>query len=248
MKRLRYFLAGLAAMLIMLSTVVFNTSEVKAAEAIVYTFEGIAIPEGQPTSFTVDEGTVAAFAVNPALIDNFVAALAQKYNNGTLQIDQNTEKAYILAVIAGTLPGGLHIPAYLQVTAPVGSIMYGNGTYIDIDKTNQKLTYFENGAAKYITDIVTGNVKAGNSTPSGVYQIQYKQLNRTLKGPDYESFVRYWMRFVGNVGIHDASWRSSFGGSIYLTNGSHGCVNVPPVMMPYLYESCPEGTVVVVRD
>ena len=247
MKKVKFFLAGIMAVVIMLSAVVYNTSEVKAAETIVYTFEGIQIPEGAETSLTVDENMMTLFAMDNSMIDAFVSAVAAKYNYGANQINQTAEKQYILAVLAGVLPGGLHIPSYIQVATPFG-VMYGNGTYIDIDKTNQKLTYFENGAAKYITDIVTGNVKAGNSTPSGVYQIQYKQLNRTLKGPDYESFVRYWMRFVGNVGIHDASWRSSFGGSIYLTNGSHGCVNVPPVMMPYLYESCPEGTVVVVRE
>lgn len=27
-------------------------------------------------------------------------------------------------------------------------------------------------------------------------------------------------------GFHDACWRSQFGGDIYLTNGSHGCVNM----------------------
>jgi len=27
--------------------------------------------------------------------------------------------------------------------------------------------------------------------------------------------------------MHDASWRSVFGGEIYKNNGSHGCVNMP---------------------
>ncbi|XME03301.1 L,D-transpeptidase [Lachnospiraceae bacterium C1.1] len=247
MKRLKYLLASLLVMAILFSTVLFHSSEVEAAEAITYTFEGIQIPEGMPSTLTVDEGTLALFAADNSMIDSFLTALALKYNYGANQINQSVEKQYILAVIAGSLPGGLHIPSYIQTVTPYG-LMYGNGTYIDINRTSQQLIYYENGAAKYITDIVTGNVSAGHDTPSGVFQIQYKQLDRTLKGEDYESFVHYWMRFVGNVGIHDASWRSKFGGDIYLTNGSHGCVNVPPAMMPYLYEACPEGTVVVVHD
>ena len=27
--------------------------------------------------------------------------------------------------------------------------------------------------------------------------------------------------------MHDATWRNNFGGDIYLTNGSHGCINLP---------------------
>ena len=42
--------------------------------------------------------------------------------------------------------------------------------------------------------------------------------------------VQYWMPFVGNViGLHDADWQSSFGGTRYRDGaGSHGCVNLPP--------------------
>ena len=35
---------------------------------------------------------------------------------------------------------------------------------------------------------------------------------------------------------HDADWRSSFGGEIYKTNGSHGCINLPPAKAAVLYD------------
>ena len=57
--------------------------------------------------------------------------------------------------------------------------------------------------------------------------LNYKQKGATLKGPNYEAEVTYWMPFNGNIGIHDASWRYSFGGEIYKRNGTHGCVNAP---------------------
>jgi hypothetical protein len=27
--------------------------------------------------------------------------------------------------------------------------------------------------------------------------------------------------------MHDATWRGTFGGDIYIANGSHGCLNLP---------------------
>jgi lipoprotein-anchoring transpeptidase ErfK/SrfK len=53
------------------------------------------------------------------------------------------------------------------------------------------------------------------------------------------------MPIKGSVGIHDADWRSSFGGEIYKTNGSHGCINTPPKMMAELYEMVEIGTPVI---
>ena len=90
--------------------------------------------------------------------------------------------------------------------------------------------------------------------PRGVYYIYTKERNRTLKGeinpstgkPSYESFVNYWMPFNEGIGLHDASWRSSFGGSIYYENGSHGCVNLPYSVAQALYDVLEVGTPVLV--
>ena len=49
-------------------------------------------------------------------------------------------------------------------------------------------------------------------------------------------------------GFHDAPWRSSFGGSIYLTKGSHGCFNLPPSVAKTLYENVDPVTPVVVYE
>jgi hypothetical protein len=57
------------------------------------------------------------------------------------------------------------------------------------------------------------------------------------------------MPFTGNVGIHDADgWRSSYGGEIYKTNGSHGCVNTPYEAAKTIFETISVGTAVVVYD
>ena len=51
----------------------------------------------------------------------------------------------------------------------------------------------------------------------------------------------YWMPFNGGIGMHDASWRGSFGGSIYKTNGSHGCINLPVKAAKTIYENISAG-------
>ena len=118
-------------------------------------------------------------------------------------------------------------------------------TYIEVDMTQQKLYYYEDAELKLETDVVTGNVSHGTDTPEGVNYVYAKQTNRILRGANYASFVKYWMPVNKGIGIHDASWRSSFGGTIYKTNGSHGCVNVPTSVAGELYEMVEIGTPVV---
>ncbi|MBO5573724.1 MAG: L,D-transpeptidase, partial [Clostridium sp.] len=94
---------------------------------------------------------------------------------------------------------------------------------------------------------------AGRRTPTGVYSLYYKQLNRTLHGPpradgtpSYSSFVNYWMAFYKGYGLHDASWRSEYGGSIFQYSGSHGCVNLPKKKAAELYDMLDVGTTVLI--
>ena len=135
-------------------------------------------------------------------------------------------------------------PVYEQEAYTDGTDDIGD-TYVEIDYTNQRLYYYVDGVLTLQTDIVSGNISNGNGSPDGVFKIVYKQRDATLVGEDYESEVSYFMPFAYNVGIHDASWRSSFGGSIYKTSGSHGCINVPESIAEQLYSLIEVGTPVV---
>lgn len=108
-------------------------------------------------------------------------------------------------------------------------------SYVEINLTDQHLYLYVEGELILETDFVSGNVANGNSTPAGVFGLTYKTKNAVLRGPDYETPVNYWMPFNGNIGMHDATWRRSFGGDIYLTNGSHGCINLPLKMAKSIY-------------
>ncbi len=129
-------------------------------------------------------------------------------------------------------------------------------TYIDVDLSKQHVVYFENGAKRFECDCVSGCKVAGHSTPTGVYSINGgMSRNVILRGGGkkksktyYESFVSYWMPFLGgSYGLHDASWRSNFGGDIYIYSGSHGCVNLPPAKAGELYKMVSVGTIVIIH-
>ena len=133
------------------------------------------------------------------------------------------------------------------------SLDIGN-TYVDIDVSKQKLTYFQDGQKKFSCDVVTGCLNNGTTTPEGLFTVLDKAQNVTLKGRNangskYTSFVNYWIPFLGtSYGMHDATWRSSFGGDIWVTSGSHGCVNMPPDRIPEFYDMVSVGTPVIIYE
>lgn len=119
-------------------------------------------------------------------------------------------------------------------------------SYVEIDLTSQMVYVYINGEMKVQTPTVTGNVAQGHATPRSVDPLNYKTTNTVLKGPGYASPVKYWMPFNGGIGLHDASWRSKFGGQIYKTGGSHGCINLPTEKAKAIYELVYPGMPVIV--
>lgn len=117
--------------------------------------------------------------------------------------------------------------------------------YINISISAQTLEYYERGNLVLSSPIVTGY---NNATPIGNFKVLNKSRNVHLRGADYVSFVNYWIAFKGySYGLHDASWRNNFGGTIYKTNGSHGCVNMPYYKVQQLYNLVEIGTPVYIK-
>jgi len=135
-------------------------------------------------------------------------------------------------------------PIYMQTALSHDNNDIGN-TYVEINMTKQHLWFYKNGALVVEGDVVTGNVNNNCSTPTGIYELKYKQKDATLKGDNYSTQVNFWMPFNGGIGIHDASWRYDFGGSIYMTNGSHGCVNAPYELANKIFNNIEGGTPVI---
>ena len=116
-------------------------------------------------------------------------------------------------------------------------------TYLEINITKQHLWFVKDGSVVLESDFVSGKESDPTRlTPSGTYYIYNKERNRVLRGTkqpngkyEYESPVSYWMPFNKGIGLHDASWRSTFGGNIYINSGSHGCINLPTGFAGSLY-------------
>lgn len=209
-------------------------------------------------------------------IDSFVTSLAEEYDTygkerhfqstrgdlvtvkgGTYgtKLNQKAERIFLREYLEKHLSSGeaqtdnetdnLHVPTYEKETGIRGKDDIGE-TYIEIDLTEQKMYYYEAGELKLETEVVTGNTKRKTATPEGVNFVYNKQKNRVLRGPGYASPVKFWVPVNGNIGIHDASWRQKYGGTIYQTNGSHGCINTPADKMAELYDMVEIGTPVVI--
>lgn len=124
-------------------------------------------------------------------------------------------------------------------------------SYVEVDMTNQMMYVYVDGARVIETPIVTGQI--GTSTVAGAYSVWNKETDTDLKGfnehtgVDYVQPVSFWIPFDDTgQGIHDANWQPAFGGEIYKTNGSLGCINTPPGVMPQVFEHVTLGMPVIV--
>lgn len=200
-------------------------------------------------------------------VKEFVAQLAEKYNTVGIERNFQTLSGKQITVKGGTYGWKIdqekeaeqltkdleshkdvkREPVYAKKGYGTYSRFIGD-TYCDVDFSKQEVKFYRNGVLKFSCPVVTGNQARGDSTPTGTYLIMNKLRNVVLKGDDYESPVSYWMGITPNgIGFHDASWRSSFGGSIWKTNGSHGCVNMPTGRIPELYKMVEVGMPVVMH-
>lgn len=135
-------------------------------------------------------------------------------------------------------------PIYSSVARQKGMSDIGD-SYVEADMTHQHLYLYNKGQLILETDFVSGNMSNDSGTPEGVFGIAYKTTNAVLRGRDYVTPVSYWMPYYGNYGMHDATWRDEFGGDIYLTDGSHGCLNLPLDKAAEIYQYMSKGFPVI---
>lgn len=140
-------------------------------------------------------------------------------------------------------------PIYLYTAAKQTEKTDIGDSYVEVSISAQELWLFVDGDCVMNTSVVTGKPKF--DTEKGVYGLTYKKRDDYLEGYNadgtpYRSHVDYWMPFNGNQGLHDASWRDDFGGSIYKSNGSHGCVNCPVWAAATLFKYVDENFPVII--
>ena len=206
-------------------------------------------------------------SIDAQAIMNYITNLAKKYDTVGVAREFKTSTGKTLSVSGGyygwrinkkkeaqilkeDIENGSILekePEYLQKGVCRGENDFGD-SYLEINITRQHIWYYKQGKLIAQGDIVSGNVSNGNGTPLGIYEITYKQENSTLRGANYEAKVNYWMPFSGNIGLHDASWRYSYGGDIYLNDGTHGCINAPKYLAKKIFAEIEAGTPVICYD
>jgi hypothetical protein len=112
-------------------------------------------------------------------------------------------------------------------------------TYIEVSIEKQHVWVYTDGNLTMESDCVTGKLDGSHATPTGTFFISEIQNGRTLRpaGSTSGTWVNKWMRITSDgVGLHDAYWRSAFGGTIYKASGSHGCINLPKTFAYNLFD------------
>lgn len=206
--------------------------------------------------------------INRDKVREYVASLGEKYNTSTNDSKFNSTKRGEVTVPAGTLSWTIapddETDALIadlsngedftrtpiaQGSADAGAPLFSD-TYVEVDLENQHMWYYKEGKVVLETDIVSGKPKT--PTPPGVFYIWNKERNATLRGTNddgskYATPVDYWMPIDWTgVGIHDSNWQPAYGGELWKTVGSHGCVNTPPGVMAKLFDMVEVGTPVIV--
>lgn len=161
------------------------------------------------------------------------------------QLDKESEIAEIMSMLGASEPINTK-PIYDRAL-----ISENLTNYLELDKSRQHVWFYKELSLLVDTLCVTGNVRDGYDTPSGMFHLLNKNMDVTLEGfnkdgSKYSALVKYWMRFYEGYGIHDATWRNKFGGTIYKTSGSHGCVNVPKDAAAKIYENIDETVLIII--
>ena len=178
-------------------------------------------------------------------------------NDYGYMIDEEAEVAQLAQDIASNEKVERE-PIYISTISDYGNPVYYsregtddlNGNYVEISIAAQHLWFYVDGSLVVESDIVSGCVAKKSETAKGVFPLAYKESPSVLVGADaadgYRTEVTYWMPFYDGQGLHDANWRGSFGGQIYMTNGSHGCVNLPPAAAQTIYSYIKDGMAIVI--
>jgi lipoprotein-anchoring transpeptidase ErfK/SrfK len=215
---------------------------------------------------TVDSARVKDFVQNVAndsavapvnkkvSVENGVSKTTQEGKDG-LTVDQDDLQSVMMDALNNLKSIEYDIKTksvpYITVTTVTNSPI-NSGGYIEVNLTQQHLWVWQDQKVIYESPVTSGATGAGLGTVTGTFAIYYKTTNTHLNGHpygyDYDVPVAFWMPFYQGYGLHDASWRSSFGGPDYYYGGSHGCVNLPYATAAFIYNWSVIGTPVWIHN
>ncbi len=232
----------------------------------------IVFKENKPSPTVV--ATLSA-QIDSNQVKGYVQSLANQINiapknkkvmvrDGTSSVEQEGQDGLALDQEATTkfIVDSMQDQAQASYNLPTNKVAYKTETnrtqgldldrYIEVNLSRQRMWVYDKNQIVLSSPITSGATGAGFPTVTGLFHIYYKNTNTYLNGRqygyNYNVFVKYWMPFYDGYGLHDASWRSSFGGSDYYFGGSHGCVNMPESSAAFIYSWADVGTPVWVHS
>lgn len=123
---------------------------------------------------------------------------------------------------------------------------------IVVDKSTQIATVYEGDSVVKTFQVCTGK-SGSNESDSGTFAIYLRYNTQDMRGtnddgtPYLSKGVRWVSYYNGGEGFHTASWNySGIARGDPSDNGSHGCVNMYEQDAQWIYDNCPEGTLVTV--
>lgn len=111
--------------------------------------------------------------------------------------------------------------------------------YTEISLKDQKVYVYRKGKRVFSCRCITGRPVEGRRTPTGAFFIKEHREQYTLTGADYKTPVTNWVRITWTgTGFHPATWQpwSRWTKDLYLTKGSHGCINLEPKDAEKIYQ------------
>ena len=142
-------------------------------------------------------------------------------------------------------------PTVKSIVCSAGHVIDGyevGDTYIHIDIDEQTVRFYKDDKLIVETPVVTGTAGACD-TPTGYFEVRKMASPAHLIGPTWDVNVKYWVgiNLSNDIGLHDSSWRDSgYGGDIYRTDGSNGCINTPLDAMKKIYDNVTIGVPVII--
>ena len=123
---------------------------------------------------------------------------------------------------------------------------------IVVDRSKQTATVYNNDQVVQTFNVCTGKTGKHETTP-GNYFIYLKYQVQDMRGTNDDGSqylskgVKWVSYFNGGQGFHTAGWNAAGIASGDPTgHGSHGCVNMNEADAKWIYDNCPDGTLVQV--
>lgn len=124
---------------------------------------------------------------------------------------------------------------------------------IVVDKWAQTATVYNQNTVVKTFPVCTGKPNSFSETDNGTFYIYLKYAVQDMTGSNEDGSkylskgVKWVSYFNGGEGFHTADWNySGIASGNPAASGSHGCVNMYEADAKWVYDNCPEGTIVQV--